>query len=77
MRLSIADHGGGIAPDDVDRVFRPFERAVSYMHVSGFGLGLYIAREIAEAHAGSLTVASVVGEGCTFVLDLPLRSASA
>jgi Na+/proline symporter/signal transduction histidine kinase len=76
-RLSVSDHGPGIPEGDLDRVFRPFERAVSYMHVSGFGLGLYIAREITEAHAGTLTVSSAAGEGCTFVVELPLRSASA
>jgi signal transduction histidine kinase len=76
-RLSVSDHGPGIDEGDLERVFRPFERAVSYMHVSGFGLGLYIAREITEAHAGALTVSSAAGEGCTFVVELPLRSASA
>jgi signal transduction histidine kinase len=76
-RIAVYDRGRGIAPEDVERVFRPFERAVSYMHVSGFGLGLYIAREITEAHAGTLTVSSASGEGCTFLVELPLRSASA
>ncbi|HET7752321.1 MAG TPA: ATP-binding protein [Anaeromyxobacteraceae bacterium] len=76
-RISITDHGRGIASEDLERVFRPFERAVSYMNVSGFGLGLYIAREITEAHAGTLTLSSAPGEGCTFHIELPLRSASA
>jgi signal transduction histidine kinase/Na+/proline symporter len=71
-RVTVTDGGRGIAPEDLERVFKPFERAVSYMQVSGFGLGLYIVREIVEAHGGSVRVRSALGEGCTFVVELPL-----
>lgn len=71
-RLVVRDHGPGIAPEDRERIFQPFERAVSYRRASGFGLGLYIVRRIVEAHGGAVRVESVPGEGSAFVVDLPL-----
>jgi signal transduction histidine kinase len=70
-RLSVRDHGPGIACEDQERIFLPFERAVSYLKASGFGLGLYIVRHVAEAHGGSVRLASRPGEGCTFTVELP------
>jgi signal transduction histidine kinase/Na+/proline symporter len=70
-RLCVRDHGPGIAPEDQERIFRPFERAMSYLHVSGFGLGLYIVREIVGAHGGSVRLVSAPGKGSTFVVELP------
>jgi signal transduction histidine kinase len=69
----VCDDGPGIAPEDqlrlFDRLFRT--RAVVEANVPGAGLGLSIALGIAEAHGGSLTVDSVVGEGTIFRLTLP------
>jgi signal transduction histidine kinase/Na+/proline symporter len=76
-RLVVRDAGPGIAPEDQERVFRPFERAVSYLHVSGFGLGLYIVREIVAAHAGTVRVDSAPGQGAAFVIELPRRHGAA
>jgi signal transduction histidine kinase/Na+/proline symporter len=76
-RLVVRDTGPGIAPEDQERVFRPFERAVSYLQVSGFGLGLYIVREIVAAHAGTVRVVSAKGEGAAFVVELPRRHGAA
>jgi signal transduction histidine kinase len=73
-RLVVRDHGPGIAADDQDRIFRPFERAMSYMHVSGFGLGLYIVREIVGAHGGTVRLQSAPGSGSTFTVELPRGS---
>jgi Na+/proline symporter/signal transduction histidine kinase len=70
-RLSVRDHGPGIAPEDQDRIFLPFERAVSYLKASGFGLGLYIVRQVAQAHGGSVRLDSQPGQGCTFTVELP------
>jgi signal transduction histidine kinase/DNA-binding NarL/FixJ family response regulator len=70
--LSIRDHGKGIAPEDQERIFRRFERAISRSEVSGLGLGLYIARQIADAHQGSLRVESSLGRGARFIVALPL-----
>jgi signal transduction histidine kinase len=69
--LSIRDHGKGIAQEDQERIFQRFERAISPNEVSGLGLGLYIARQIVEAHRGSLQVTSEPGQGARFVMTLP------
>jgi signal transduction histidine kinase len=69
--LVVRDHGIGISPADQGRVFGRFERAVSTENFGGFGLGLYIAKSIVDAHRGSLAVTSRPGEGSTFVVSLP------
>ncbi len=70
-RLRVRDHGHGIASDDLARVFDRFERAVPARHDGGLGMGLYIVREIARAHGGSIRVDSRLGEGATFEVELP------
>ncbi|MET0406296.1 MAG: HAMP domain-containing sensor histidine kinase, partial [Cystobacter sp.] len=70
-RLSVRDQGIGIAPEDQARVFERFERAVTDKQFQGLGLGLWITREIIEAHGGSIQVSSVLGEGSTFTVVLP------
>jgi PAS domain S-box-containing protein len=70
--LSVRDHGIGIAPEDQQRIFRRFERAVSVDHYGGLGLGLYISSEIVSALGGSISVASQPGAGATFSVRLPL-----
>jgi signal transduction histidine kinase len=70
-RVSVRDQGMGIAPEDQARVFQRFERAVPTAHFGGLGLGLYIARQIVEAHGGSITLESAPGEGTTFTVSLP------
>jgi signal transduction histidine kinase len=71
LTIEVEDSGPGIAPEDQERIFTRFERAVESDHVSGLGLGLFIAREIAHAHGGELTVASEPGRGARFTLRLP------
>jgi signal transduction histidine kinase len=70
-RLTVRDHGIGIAKDDVGRIFGRFERAVSSRHYGGLGLGLYVAQEIVEAHGGRILVQSKPGEGSAFTVLLP------
>jgi PAS domain S-box-containing protein len=70
-RLRVSDRGIGIAPEHQDRVFDRFERAVPAHHFGGLGLGLYIARQIAQAHGGDIRVESEPGHGATFTVDLP------
>ena len=73
-RLEVTDTGIGIAPEDQRRLFQRFFRAGSAVErqLPGTGLGLYIARVIAEAHDGSLSVRSELGTGSTFTFELPL-----
>ncbi|WP_293780105.1 hybrid sensor histidine kinase/response regulator [uncultured Oxalicibacterium sp.] len=71
--IAVRDHGNGITLADQHRIFEPFERANTKIG-SGLGLGLYIARQLAEAHDGTLEVESAYGEGATFKLRLPFRN---
>lgn len=66
----VADQGKGIAIEDQERIFAKFER-VDPGEPGGSGLGLYIARRLARAMGGDLTVDSAPGEGARFVLTLP------
>lgn len=75
-RLWVRDQGIGIAPADQGRIFERYERAVTERQYGGFGLGLWVARLVAEAHGGTVTVESREGEGATFTLVLPVSPAS-
>jgi len=70
-RIDVADKGKGISPDDIERIFQPFERGTRNGEPKGLGLGLYISRQLAVAHGGELTVSSTPGQGSTFSLALP------
>lgn len=74
IRLDVRDHGDGIPPEALDLIFERFYRAESSReHASGStGLGLAIARKIAEAHGGTLTVSNHPLGGAVFTLRLPL-----
>ncbi len=69
-RVSVRDAGKGILPEDQTRVFEKFER-VDVTEAGGNGLGLYIARRLARAMGGDLTVESAPGKGARFTLTLP------
>jgi signal transduction histidine kinase len=73
VRISIADRGTGIEPGEEKRIFEPFYRSptVQVARIQGTGLGLAVARQIAESLGGSLEVESVPGQGSTFTLQLP------
>jgi signal transduction histidine kinase len=70
--VRVADQGIGIAAEDQARIFERFTRAAGARHYQGLGVGLFIAREVARAHGGALSVDSVAGAGSTFTLELPL-----
>jgi PAS domain S-box-containing protein len=74
VRLSVRDQGIGISADDIARIFGRFERAVPAGHYGGLGLGLYITRQIVEAHRGEIRVQSTPTAGSTFTVDLPRHS---
>ncbi|NOK01857.1 MULTISPECIES: ATP-binding protein [unclassified Myxococcus] len=71
-RLCVRDHGVGIAPEAQRRIFERFEREPSGGQHAGFGLGLYIVRQLVEAHGGTIRVESAPSEGATFIVELPL-----
>jgi signal transduction histidine kinase len=68
--FEIADACGGLPPGRVEQAFAPFVRLDEGQ--TGFGLGLAISKQAADAHGGSLRVQNVPGEGCVFVLEIPL-----
>jgi signal transduction histidine kinase len=74
VTVEVEDRGAGIRSEDLPRVFTKFFRG-DHGSPSGTGLGLWISRGLAEAHGGSLDVASRPGEGSGFVLSLPLDAA--
>jgi len=73
VTFSFCDQGIGIAPEDQVRVFQRFERVASGTHVSGLGLGLYIVKQIIEAHGGQIFVQSELGKGSVFSVTMPLH----
>jgi signal transduction histidine kinase/CheY-like chemotaxis protein len=75
LSLGVADEGKGIKPDRIAHIFERFYRAHDDPALSGLGLGLYIAREIAERHGGQIEVSSVEGQGTEFTVTLPTRAA--
>ncbi len=70
--IVVRDDGIGIPLEDQARIFERFERAVPSRHFGGFGLGLWISREVVEAHGGHISVESAPERGATFRVELPL-----
>ncbi len=70
VRITVADEGKGIPPENVPNIFRPFFTTKGH----GTGLGLSLARRMVEAHGGHIDVTSVVGKGTQFRVELPVKS---
>lgn len=70
--IEISDRGPGIEETDLARIFERFERASSIRHYGGLGLGLYVSREIVQAHGGSICASNRPGGGATFAVRLPV-----
>ena len=77
VAVSVTDHGIGIPADEQERIFERFHRvSTGLVHdVKGSGLGLSLVQHIVKAHGGRVSVESSPGEGSTFTIHLPLRSA--
>lgn len=73
VRLVVRDQGIGIDPKDHERIFERFERGSSPADYGGLGLGLYISREIVQAHGGEIGVESEPGKGSVFFVNLPIQ----
>ncbi len=79
VRFSVSDSGPGLNEDDLDRLFKPFQR-LAQQPTDGevsLGLGLYLVNEIISRHDGEVDVETTKGEGSTFTLVLPTASVSA
>ena len=76
IQIAVEDRGTGISASDLPRIFEPFYRSPSATaaQIRGTGLGLPLARSIAEAMGGRLTVTSDPGKGSSFVLHLPITA---
>ena len=70
--IRVRDHGIGIAPENRNKLFRRFERAIAAREYGGFGLGLWICKNIVDASGGTIEVESEVRRGSTFTVRLPL-----
>jgi signal transduction histidine kinase len=77
VEVSIRDHGRGIAPELLDRLFVQFERGPRAGAESGMGLGLYLTRQLVEAMGGVVRVTSRLGRGATFTITLAAAPAAA
>ena len=72
--IKVADQGVGIAEHEQKKIFEAFERSGDNEVKAGLGLGLYISKKLAEAHAGEISVISQKDSGSTFILRLPIKS---
>lgn len=75
LLIEVEDTGCGIAPEDQGRLMQPFVQ-VNTVNQSGTGLGLAISRQFVELMGGTLTLNSTVGQGSTFLVNLPVQLAS-
>lgn len=71
-KICVKDQGPGISKEHHERIFRRFERVKATDNIGGLGLGLYISRQIIEAHNGKIYVESEPGAGSNFIIELPL-----
>jgi signal transduction histidine kinase len=73
VRIAVTDTGPGIPADKLPRLFRQFDRlGAEHSEIQGIGMGLVLAKRLAEAMGGALTDASTEGQGTTFTLELSL-----
>jgi two-component system OmpR family sensor kinase len=78
-RIAVADHGPGLRPDEIARIFEPFFRAdpSRSRDSGGAGLGLSIVSAVVSAHGGNVQVKETTGGGATFEVELPLAASAA
>lgn len=74
--FSVSDQGHGISKNDITKIFDAYERSNEVKGISGLGLGLFISKQIIEAHGGKIWVESELDKGSTFYFSLPLMNTS-
>jgi signal transduction histidine kinase len=72
--IEVRDRGPGLPDGQAARIFERFERCASMRHYAGLGLGLYVVRQITEAHGGRVTAENSASGGACFTVRLPLGS---
>jgi signal transduction histidine kinase len=73
VSVAVVDTGRGIPKDDIPYIFDPFYRVSEHQDVDGSGLGLAMVKSIVDAHGGTISVNSQVGQGSQFTISLPAR----
>ena len=76
MRIAFHDQGPGIDSESLPFIFDRFYRARNEKTITGTGLGLYICKQIIEAHRGKIWAESNPGQGTTFFIELPINSSN-
>src|SRR5262249_35497943 len=71
--IAVKDNGSGISPEQRECIFEAFDRAGVSLGKGGFGIGLWITKQIVDAHGGTIEIKSEVGQGSTFVVRLPVN----
>lgn len=71
VSLHVKDYGIGICKEDQMRIFELFERVLNPKSVTGLGLGLFIVKQIVDAHHGKISIESEIENGSTFIVELP------
>ncbi len=74
-RMTVTDNGIGFKQEHDEKIFRLFERLHTRTQFQGSGMGLAICRKIVERHGGSIAATSIVGQGTTFTVNLPISQA--
>jgi two-component system, OmpR family, sensor kinase len=71
VEVRVIDHGIGVAPEDLERIFQRFERGPAAPRSGGFGIGLWLASRLVQAQGGTVAVESELDQGSTFTVRLP------
>jgi len=72
LHIKVSDDGYGISDEDLTHLFEPFYRSLNTESIQGTGLGLTIVKNAVEMHGGTISVYSKLGEGTTFLINIPL-----
>ncbi|MCB0317677.1 MAG: HAMP domain-containing histidine kinase, partial [Bdellovibrionales bacterium] len=71
LHIEVRDTGEGMEPSEVNKIFERFSRLEKHGAIAGSGIGLFVVKNIVNAHGGSIQVTSKVGEGTTFGISFP------
>jgi signal transduction histidine kinase len=72
VAIEVRDRGPGLPEGQLARIFERFERGASMRHYGGLGLGLYVVRQITEAHGGAVIARNAPDGGATVIVRLPV-----